>query len=102
MARQQLTSVVLPYTTLFRSEVVLELEIVEDGTLRHDVFEEGAQGRDVPLAVAQLVDEAVLGLFRGGENARVESTDRGPPSPGWCQDQEGLAHRVHDVLGVGF
>jgi hypothetical protein len=41
---------------------VLQLEVVEHRAGGDDVLEQPAQGGDVPLAVAQLVDEAALGL----------------------------------------
>ena len=44
-------------------EGVLELEVVEDGAHGDDVFEQRAQIGDVPLPVAELVDQLVLGLF---------------------------------------
>jgi hypothetical protein len=44
-------------------EVVLQLEIVEDRILGDNIFEEGSQVGNIPLAVAQLVNQSVLGFF---------------------------------------
>ena len=44
-------------------EVVRDLEVAERVVLGEDVFEERPQLGDVPLAVAQLVDEPALGLL---------------------------------------
>ena len=44
-------------------EVVRDLEVAERAVLGEDVLEEGPQLGDVPLAVAQLVDEPALGLL---------------------------------------
>ncbi len=83
-----------------RGEGVFQFEIVEDGTLGDDVFEQPPQGGDVPLAVAQLVNKAPFGL-RGRDVERlVEGAVGGLDAERGVEDQQGLADRVHDVLGV--
>src|SRR5438105_2608359 len=83
-------------------EGVLELEVVEDGALGDDVLQQGPQVGDVPLAVAQLVDQAALGLPGRDVERLVEGAVGGPDAQRGVQDQQRLAHRVHDVLGVGL
>ena len=105
----------LPVTTLTQSscvqqhhpaaderEVVLELEVVEDRALRNDVFEQCAQCGNVPLTVAKLVDQPVLGLVRCDVKRLVEGTIRGVNAETAVEDQQRLANGVHHVLGVGF
>ena len=68
-----------------------------------DVFQKCPQRGNVPLPVAQLVDEPVLGLFRRDLERLVESAVRGLRTrKRRVQHQERLAHRVHDVLCVGL
>ena len=81
-------------------EVVLELEVVEHGALGDDVFEEGAQVGSVPLAVAQFVDQVALGLDGRDVKRVVEGAVGGVDAQRGVEDQQGLAHRVHDVLGI--
>ena len=63
LARLELAGVEQHHPAPDDREGMLELEVVEDRALGDDVLEEGAQVRDVPLTVAQLVDQAVLGLL---------------------------------------
>ena len=100
VARLELAGVEQHHPAADGREGVLELEVVEDGALGDDVLEQGPQVGDVPLAVAQLVDEAALGL-RGRDVERlVEGAVGGPDAQRGVEDQQGLAHRVDDVLGV--
>ena len=100
LARLQLAGVEQHHPAADGREGVLQLEVVEDGALGDDVLEQGPQGGDVPLAVAQLVDEAVLGLLGGDVEGLVEGAVGGPDAQGGVEDQQGLAHRVDDVLRV--
>ena len=61
-ARLELAGVEQHHPAADHREGMIELEIVEDGTLGDYVLKQGPQVWDVPLAVAQLVDEAALGL----------------------------------------
>ena len=81
-------------------EGVFQLEIVEDGTLGNHVFEQRPQVGDVPLAVAQLVNEAVLGFFGRDVKGLIEGAVGGSHAQGGVEDQKGLAHRIDDVQGV--
>ncbi len=100
VARLELAGVQEHHPAADGREGVLELEVVEDGALGDDVFEQGPQVGDVPLAVAQLVDEAALGLPGRDVERLVEGAVGGPDAQRGVEDQQGLAHRVDDVLGV--
>ena len=81
-------------------ERVLELKVVEDRALGDDVLEQGPQVGDIPLAVAQLVDQAALGFVGRDMKRLIESAVGGPNAQRGVEDQQGLAHRIHDVLGI--
>src|SRR5204862_900863 len=83
-------------------EVVFELEVVEDGALWNDVFQQRAQSGNVPLTVAELVDQSVLGFIRRDMKGLVKGTVRGVNAETAVEDQQRLANGVHDILGVGF
>ena len=72
VARLELAGVQEHHPPADDRERVLELEIVEDGTLGDNVLEQRPQVGDVPLAVAQLVDETVLGLLGRDVKGLVE------------------------------
>ena len=102
VARLELAGIEQHHPAANDREGVLELKVVEDGTLGDNVFEQRPQVGDVPLAVAQLVNQAVLGLFGRDVKGLIEGAVGGPDAQGGVEDQQGLAHRVDDVLGVGF
>src|SRR5580704_16301545 len=102
MARLKLAAVEQHHPPPENREVVLQLEVVENRTLGNNIFQESAQIGDVPLAVAQLVNQAVLGFFEGDLKSLVEgAVTRSHPQSG-IENQERLAHGVDDVLSVGF
>ena len=79
---------------------VVQLEIVEDGAFGDDILEQRPQVGDILLAVAELVDQAALS-FRGRDvKCLVEGAIGGPDAQRRIQNQQGLAHRVDDVLSV--
>ena len=98
----ELASVEQHHATPDDREGVLQLKVVEDGALGNDVFEQRPQVGDVPLAVAQLVNQAVLGFFGGDVKGLIESAVGGADAQGGVEHQQRLAHRVDDVLGVRF
>src|SRR5436190_11765216 len=77
-----------------------ELKVVEDGALGDNVLEQSPQVGDVPLAVAQLVNEAVLGFCGRDVKGLIESAVGKPDAQGGVEDQQRLAHRFDDVQGV--
>ena len=102
MARLKLAGVEQHHAAPDDREGVLQLEVVEDGTRRNDVFEECPQGGNVPLAVAQFVNEVVLRLFGRDLKRLIEGAVGASDAQGGIQHQERLAHRIHDVLRVRF
>ena len=102
VARLKLAGIEQHYPTANDRKGVFQLEVVEDGALGDNILEQGAQVGDVPLAVAQLVNEAVLSLNGRDVKSLIESTVGGPDAQAGVEDQQGLTHRVDDVLGVGF
>src|SRR4051794_38826799 len=100
MACAELSSIEEHHPASDNGEVVLQLKVVEDRTLRHDVFQKGPQGRDVPLPVSQLVDEPVLSLFGGHLKRLIEATPGAAYPQSRVKHQEPLADSVHDVLGI--
>src|ERR1035438_7813032 len=62
--------------------------------------EQSPQVGNVPLAVAQLVNELVHCLFGGDLKSLIESAVGGPDAQGGVENQQGFAHRINDVQGV--
>ncbi len=81
-------------------EVVLNLVVV-DGDLRGDrLLQQGPKGGDVPLAVAELVEEPADRLL-ARRVERLEEGGIGPQDPkAAVEDQERLPERRHDLRGV--
>ncbi len=79
-----------------------QLKVVEDGALGNYVFEQRAQVGNIPLAVAQLVNQVVLCFFRRDVKGLVKGAVGGVNAQRGIENQERLAHRVYDVLGVRF
>src|SRR5271165_4616458 len=102
MASLKLASVEQHHPPSDDREVMFPLKIVEDRTQGNNIFKEVSQNRDIPLAVAQLVNQAVLGFFERDLKSLVEGAIRGSHAQGGVKNQERLAHRIDDVLGVRF
>src|ERR1700675_3221696 len=83
-------------------KVMLPLEIVKDRTQGDNFLKQGAQDRNVPLAVAQLVNQTVFGFFERDLKSLVEGAVGGSHAQGGVENQERLPDRIHDVLGVGL
>jgi hypothetical protein len=75
-------------------------EVVEDGAGRDDVFEQRTQIGNVPLAVAELVDELVLRLFGRDVEGLVEGAVRRMNAQAAVKNQERLTDGVDDILGI--
>ena len=101
-ARTQLATIEQHHSLSDDWEGVRQLKVVEDRAGGNDVFEQCPQGGNVPLAVAQLVNETVLGFFGRNLKSLIEGAIRGADAQGGVEHQERFAHRVHDVLGVRF
>ena len=80
-------------------EPVLDDEAVEAAVVGKHGLQELAQPRDVPLAVAELVDEAPPGLVGVHGELRIEGLVGGihPQVP--AENQQGVARGVEDLLG---
>ena len=81
---------------------MLPLKVVEDRTQGDNIFEKSSQGGNVPLAVAQLVDEAVLGFFERDLKSLVKGAVRGSHAQRGVENQQRFAHRIDDVLSICF
>ena len=100
MARLKLAGVEQHHPAADHRERVLELEVVEDGARGNDILEQCPQVGDIPLTVAQFVDEAALRLPGRDVKRLVERAVGRPDAQGGVEDQQGLAHRIDDILGV--
>lgn len=78
---------------------MLQLKVIEYRALRDDVFKENSEGRNVPLSVTQLIDQAPLCF--GGEDAKglIERAIRTADAKGSVENEKRLAYCVDDVLG---
>jgi len=61
--RIDVASVEYHYLSADEREIVRDFKALEECVLGQDVFKELFQSRNVPLAVAELVDDLVLGIF---------------------------------------
>ena len=66
--------------------------------LGQDLFQERPQRRDVPLAVAQRVEQPPLRFLAVGLERFVEGAAGGDDAQVLIQHQQGLAHGVDDGL----
>ena len=83
-------------------EVVLHHKVLDDRVVRQDVLQELAQGGDVPVAVAQVIEQAALSLGGRDLEHRVERAVRGLHAQAGIEDQQRLADRVDEALGIGL
>jgi hypothetical protein len=81
---------------------MLDLEPFNRGAVRNDAFEQGAKRGNVPLAVAEIVDEASLGLAAAGAKRLVERPVRGPDDQVLVEDDQGAGNGLDDVAGGNF
>jgi hypothetical protein len=70
-----------PFSSITRRpddrESMFQLKVVEDGACGNNVFEECPKGGDIPLAVAQLIKEPVLGFFGKDLKSLIKGAVRG-------------------------
>ena len=81
-------------------ELVGDLVPGEDVFLRQHLLQQRAQGGDVPLAIAQLVDEPALGLGGRDVEALVKNLAGRVHAQVGAQDEKGQRHGAHGGLGV--
>jgi len=80
-------------------EDVVDFEVAERVVPGEDLFEECPEPGDVPLAVAQLVDEPAVGLLGNDAEGAVEGAVGRAHAEVGPEDDERLPHRVDDALG---
>src|SRR5271170_6929713 len=81
-------------------EIMLQLEVVKNRTFGNNIFQESSQVGDIPLAVAQLVNQAVFSFFERDFKGLIEGPVARSHAQGRVENQEWFAHRIDDVLGV--
>ncbi len=79
-------------------ELMVHLEIIESVILREDFLEQRPQPGNVPLAIAQVVNEPADGFFGRHPKVFIEGAARAAHAQGTVQHQQRLAHRVHGGL----
>ncbi len=82
-------------------EGVFNLEVFNGMAVAQDLGQQRPQLGDVPLTVAQVVDEAALRLFFRGMEVPVEGGVGRPDPQALVEDHERLSQGRNDVLGVG-
>jgi hypothetical protein len=80
-------------------EVVLDLEAVHRRVFRDDGLEQDPKGGDVPLPVAQVVEQAAHGVLRIDLKDLVEGTAGRQDDEAPVQHQKRLVDRIDDRLG---
>ena len=81
-------------------EIVLHPEVLKPGALRKDVLQELPQAGDVPLPLANLIEQSALGHGRRHLESLVEGGAGGHDAQFAVQHHQRLADRGDDVLGV--
>ena len=81
-------------------EVVRDLEVIEDTTARQNVFQQFAEPRNVPLAIAQLVDQAARRVRRRDLERVVERLVGGVDAQVGIENQQRIAHGADDRFGI--
>lgn len=77
---------------------MLDLEAVHGGLLGNDRLQQQAKGRNIPLAVAERVEQRALGLRGVDFECLVEGAAGGQHAKFLIEDQERLGDRVDDRL----
>ena len=79
---------------------LFHLEVLEMAVPGQDHFQQGPQAGDVPLAVAQLVDQPALRVRGGDLEALVEGPVGRPHPQVAVQHEQRFPHRLDDADGV--
>ncbi len=80
-------------------KIMVDFEAVHGGVLGDDGLHQHAQRRDIPLPVAQAVEQGADGLFGVDCEGLVERAAGGQHPELGVQNDEGLVDGVHDRLG---
>ena len=83
---------------------MLDLEAFDRGAMRDDAFQQGAQRRNIPLPVAQIVDQAALGLVRAGAEGLVKGAVGRRDVQVAVEDQQRAGNGLDNVAGgnIGY
>ena len=81
-------------------EVVLDLDVLDPGHPAQELVQHVAQRGYVPLPFAQLVDEPADRLLGRDPEVVVEAAVRALHAEVGVQDQQRIAHRLHDPVRV--
>ena len=81
-------------------EVVRDLEIVEGCLLGQDFFKQAAEAGDIPLAVAQVVDQLALSVVTRDLEGPIKGAVGRPDSQLSVENQQRLPHRLDNVLRI--
>jgi len=95
---EYLTGVEEHYTPSDRWKFVLDLVGLDSSVFRDYVFQKIPQRRDVPLAIAQLVEQSALGFLRLHPKDPVKGPARGHYPQVSVKHDEGLADGVNGRL----
>ena len=82
-------------------EIMLDLEILKRGVLRQYFFQEAPERGNVPLTASQFAEQFAFGLLRRHPKGLIKGAIGRLHAQLRVQHQKRLAHRVHDVLGIG-
>ena len=77
---------------------VVNLKVMKLAILANDRFEQRPQAGNLPLALAQLVDQPVLGILRIDAKSLIKRTVRPLHAHLGIEHDQRLTHRVHDCL----
>ena len=81
-------------------EIVFDFVAVEHRVVQQDIFKEVPQLGDVPLPVAEVVDEVPDGLLGGDPEGIVKAVVGGENLQVGIEHDQRFADGFHDVLGV--
>lgn len=78
---------------------MLHLIVFHHALLGYDFFQQQSKPWNVPLAIAQLVEQPALGVLGADLENRIERAARGDHAQILVEHQNGLVHRVDNRLG---
>ena len=79
-------------------KLVLHLKVVQHTVIGSDLFQQRAQGRNIPLAITQRVQQLALRFLPVDAECQVERAACRNDAQVLVEDQERLAHRINDGL----
>src|SRR5579871_4005764 len=85
-----------------RWKVVFDFESFDGCAVRNYAFEKRAEGRNVPLAIAQIVNETADRLVRVGAKNLIERPVRRRNIQVPVEDEKGAGNGLDDIARVDF